>query len=301
MDITTLRGEMAALGSAAIWAASSTIYARIGHRIPPLTLNLLKGLAAIGFTLLTLVLRQDVLPQMSGTSVLLLLISGAVGIGIGDTAFFESLNCMGARRGLLLEALAPPLAALIAWVSLGERLPPIAALGITLTVAGVAWVIVERSPEVMPSKTAPPLRLNRGIIFGCVAALSQASGAVLSRAALADTAVPPLWSGLIRIVAGCGILLVWLGASPRPSGLGVLRSPRIVVLIGATAFASTFLAIWLQQTALKYTATGIAQAIGATSPLFVIPIALMLGEHISLRALLGAVIALIGVWLLFAT
>ncbi|MGB3615743.1 MAG: DMT family transporter [Elainellaceae cyanobacterium] len=299
MDIITFRGEIAALSSAAIWAMSSIIYARVGDRIPPVTLNLLKGLAAIGFTLLTLLVRQDAFPQMDSTSIVLLVISGAVGIGLGDTAFFESLNCLGARRGLLLEALSPPLAALIAWVCLGERLPPIAALGIALSVGGIVWVIVERSPNMTASKPVPPLRLRRGVIFGSIAALAQASGAVLSRAALADTTVPPLWSSLIRIVAGCGVLLGCLGASSRASSLSVLRSPRVVALVGTTAFASTFLAIWLQQTALKYTATGIAQAIGATSPLFAIPVAVLLGEQVSFRAILGAMVALVGIWLLF--
>ncbi|MGF1535184.1 MAG: EamA family transporter [Elainellaceae cyanobacterium] len=310
-SIISIRGELAALFAALIWALTSTVYAGIGQQIPPLPLNLLKGLAAIGFTLVTLAGRQS--PDLNWPSVGLLALSGAVGIGLGDTAFFESLNCLGARRGLLLEALAPPLAALIAWLALGERLPTLAYWGILLTVSGVAWVVVERTPpQVTAAAIAPDLQtsrppendvakflLLRGIGFGSLAALAQASGAVLSRAALADTAVPPLWSSLIRLVGGCAVLTLWLGARPQPGRFKALRSPRLIVIVIATAFASTFLAIWLQQTALKYTATGVAQAIGATSPLFVIPIALLLGDRVSSRAILGAITALVGVCLLF--
>ncbi len=303
-SITSIRGELAALTAALLWALSSTVYAGIGRQIPPLTLNLLKGLAAIGFTLLTLAGRQEP-PQLSAASVGLLALSGAIGIGFGDTAFFESLNCLGVRRGLLLEALAPPLSALIAWLTLGEQLPPVAYLGILLTVGGVAWVIAERTLP-RPDKAASrgshsPLEplLGRGVIWGSLAALAQASGAVLSRAALADTPVSPLWSSLIRIVAGCAVLILWLAARPQPDRLKGLPL-RLVLLVAATAFASTFLAIWLQQTSLKYAATGIAQAIGATSPLFAIPIALVLGDRVSTRAILGASIALIGIGLLFA-
>lgn len=306
-SLLTIRGELAALSAALIWALSSTVYASIGRQISPLPLNLLKGLAAIGFTLLTLAGRQS--PELNWSSVGLLVLSGAVGIGFGDTAFFESLNCLGARRGLLLEAVAPPLAALIAWLTLGERLPVLAYLGILLTVSGVAWVVVERTPpQVTPAAIASSnpreahtkdALLLRGIGFGSLAALAQASGAVLSRAALADTPVPPLWSSLIRLLGGCAVLTLWLGARPQPGRFKALRSPRLIGLIIATAFASTFLAIWLQQTALKYTAAGVAQAIGATSPLFVIPIALLLGDRVSPRAIVGAVIALVGVGLLF--
>ncbi|MGF1512819.1 MAG: DMT family transporter [Elainellaceae cyanobacterium] len=306
MDITPIRGELAALSAACIWALSSTVYAGVGRQIPPLTLNLLKGLAAVGFTLLTLAARQET-PQISSASIGLLALSGAIGIGFGDTAFFESLNCLGARRGLLLEALAPPLSALIAWLALGERLPPLAYLGILLTVGGVSWVVVERtpSPSAAPGSASaaelhlPDTLLVRGIFFGGLAALAQASGAVMSRAALAKTAVSPLWSSLIRIVAGCIVLVLWLRVQPQSGRFKVLRSPRLMALVIATAFASTFLAVWLQQTSLKYAATGVAQAIGATSPLFVIPVALLLGDRVSPRAILGVVVALAGVSLLF--
>jgi drug/metabolite transporter (DMT)-like permease len=67
-----------------------------------------------------------------------------------------------------------------------------------------------------------------------------------------------------------------------------------------TAFFSTYLAIWLQQVSLKFAATGIAQALSSTSPLFILPIAAAMGEKISPRAVLGVVIALAGVWLLLS-
>ena len=65
-------------------------------------------------------------------------------------------------------------------------------------------------------------------------------------------------------------------------------------------FIGTFLGIWLQQISLKYTAAGVAQTLFATSPLFVIPIVIFTGERVSLRAILGAMLSLVGVGLLFA-
>jgi drug/metabolite transporter (DMT)-like permease len=79
-----------------------------------------------------------------------------------------------------------------------------------------------------------------------------------------------------------------------------VRSPRFLGVVVGTAFAGTFLGIWLQQTALKFTATGIAQSLTATSPLFVLPIAWMVGERVSLRSVVGVLLALAGIWLLFA-
>ena len=294
--ITEFRGELAALSAACIWAISSTIYAGFGRQLPPTVLNLTKGAVAIALTLLTLWLRGDAWGSVSLSSVLLLTGSGVIGIGIGDTAFFSTLNALGARRTLLMEALAPPLTAMLALVFLSEILDGVAYVGIVLTVFGVAWVIVERTPDTAQDKR----HLRAGIVFGFIAALCQAAGAVMSRAALANTDISPLWSSLVRIAAGAIVLLMWMTwQRPALHSLKPLRSPRFLVMIAATAFASTFLAIWLQQTALKYAAAGIAQALGATSPLFVIPIAVLMGDRVTLRAVLGAIVALGGIWILF--
>lgn len=298
--LTDFRGELAALSAAFIWAIASVIYIGIGRQLSPLVLNLVKGLIAIALLLLTLLLKGDPLPQIGMTATGLLFLSGVVGIGCGDTAYFEALNCLGARRALVLESVAPPLAAVMALIFLQERLTGGAWMGIALTIAGVGWVVVERIPTEAQTHTQTH-QLWRGTVFGLLAALGQASGAVLSRAALAGTTIDPLWSSLIRLVAGGLVLLIWLLLQQRTlPDLKPLRSRRFLLVLIGTAFASTYLAIWLQQISLKYTATGIAQALSATSPLFIIPIAVVLGERVSVRAIVGVLLALSGIWLLFS-
>lgn len=295
--LVDFRGELAALGAALIWAIASVVYTSVGRQLSPLLLNLVKGLIAIGFLLLTLLITGELFPAVSPTALGWLLASGAIGIGFGDTAYFAALNHLGARRALVLEALAPPLAAVLALVFLQERLPLAAWLGIVLTIFGVVWVVVERTPDAIQAQPDP----LKGIGCGLLAALGQASGAVLSRAALAGSEINPLWSTFIRLAAGVLILLVWLVIRRcSPQALKPLRSSRLLAIVTLTAFASTYLAIWLQQISLKYAATGIAQALSATSPLFVIPIAIWAGEKVSLRAILGVLVAISGIGFLFS-
>lgn len=294
--LTTFRGELAALAAALIWAIASYIYIFLGKQISSSALNLAKSSIAILLTLVTLWSFGELFPTVSWQTVALLSLSGVLGIGMGDTAFFASLSRLGSRRALLLESLSPPLTALFALVWLQEQLAPLAYLGIAFTITGVAWVVVER--------TADRAQLYQhswaGIGFGLLAALGQACGAVTSRAALANTEVNPLWSTLIRLTAGVIALGLWMLMKQRSQfDSRALRSPRFLLILTGASFASTFLAIWLQQTALKYAAAGIAQSLSATSPLFVIPIALILGESVSLRAVVGVAIALSGIWLLF--
>ncbi|HEY9619704.1 MAG TPA: DMT family transporter [Crinalium sp.] len=297
LSINHYQGELAALSAALAWAIASVLYTRLGRQLPPLGLNLAKNGIAIAFVAVLLLLRGEAAVGLNGGALGLLVLSGAIGIGFGDTVFFETLNCLGVRRALLMEALAPPLTAVLAFVFLHEQLSWQSWLGILLTVGGVTWVVVERVLDVVGS-TFRPLR---GIGFGLLAAIAQASGSVLSRAALADTTVDPLWSSLIRLTTGLLVLVLWTAAQPRLwREFKPLQSARFLLLLTGASFIGTFLATWLQQTAIKHTAVGIAQSLSATSPLFILPIALLLGECISMRAVLGVLVALMGIWLLFA-
>ncbi|MDV3352221.1 DMT family transporter [Leptolyngbyaceae cyanobacterium CCMR0082] len=291
------QGEIAALSAAGLWAFATLMFGRLGKQLSPLVLNLIKGSMAIGFIVLTLAVRQQLLASLPMGSVVLLLISGVVGIGLGDTAYFATVNTLGARQALLLEMLAPPMAALMSLVFLQEQLSALACLGMGLTLAGIIWVVSERSPQVQSTRSKAAI--TRGILLGIMAALGQSIGSVLSRAALADTAVDPLWSSLLRLSAGLvciGGLLLWRRQEQvfmRPSG-------RLLGGVAIAAFFGTYLAIWLQQVALKYSPAGIAQSLLATSPIMVIPMALVIGERVTVRAVCGAIVALVGVWLLFS-
>jgi drug/metabolite transporter (DMT)-like permease len=125
---------------------------------------------------------------------------------------------------------------------------------------------------------------------------------VLSRAALAHTDIEPLWSTLVRLSAGVLSLLLWawLGRKPLDGLLKPLQSRRVLVAIVVTAFASTYLGIWLSQISLKFAPAGIAQTLISTSPLVVLPLAVWAGDRVSLRAIIGVLVALAGVGILFS-
>ncbi|WP_204137271.1 DMT family transporter [Halomicronema sp. CCY15110] len=290
-----LRGEVAGLTAAFLWALSTVIFGQLGKSLSPLVLNLAKGGIAIALIILTLIVQQNLQPQLPPVAIFWLMLSGVVGIGLGDTAYFKSINHFGARRALLMETLAPPLTALMALIFLQERLGAIAWGGILLTVGGIAWVISER----VPTAEQHSLNLKAGLIWSVLAQLGQASGAVMSRGALANTTVDPLWSGLLRITAGAIVLVILVSSRGAiRQQLRPLRSRQLLPLLGVAAFLGTYLAIWLQQIAFKFTPAGIAQALLATSPLFVLPIAASLGDRVTGRAVGGVVIAIAGIWLL---
>lgn len=291
---TQYKGELAALCAALFWALASVVYQQVGQNIPPLLLNLIKGTIALGFLILTLGIMGNRPATINAISLTLLLLSGIIGIGLGDTVYFAAINHLGARNALLLESLAPPITALLSLVFLQENLPITAWCGILLTVFGVAWVVTE---QVSHNGT---LLKFQGVSLGVVAALAQASGAILSRAALVQTEIHPLWSALFRLAAGVLTLLCWgvFKQQHRRFPIKTLFSMRVLGAILLATILGTYLGLWLQQTSLKFTTAGVAQTLSATSPLFALPIAILLGETVSRRAVFGVIIAVLGIALL---
>jgi drug/metabolite transporter (DMT)-like permease len=289
-------GEIAGLGAAFAWAVAAVLFRQIGSTIPPLALNLYKGVIAIAMLLLVVAARSPPLSVIDAWAIALLIISGVIGIGIGDTAFFAALNRLGERRTVLMaETLAPPIATLIAFATLAEVLPITAFIGIAITISGVAWVVVEQSSGTKLKAT----QLKSGIAYGLLAAACQAVGAVMSRAALTQSEIGPLTSSLIRIIGGVAILLIWMpisGQSYFPKSVRLAKPWRAVLL---ATFIGTFLGIMLQQLSLQHTEVGIVQTLLGTSSLFVLPLVAVRGETISLRACLGAAIAVVGIAMLF--
>lgn len=293
----TFKGELAALSAAFLWALASIVYTRLGARVPPFQLNLIKGVIAIVLILLTLVVRGELLVSTDAGRFLMLALSGVLGIGVGDTAYFAALNSIGPRRTLLMETLSPAFVAILAVLFLQENLLTSAWIGILLTLFGVVWVIGERVPE----SGGKNLNWGAGVRWGLVAAMAQAVGAVLSRAALFETDIQPLWSTLVRLGGGVLVLLLWGVFRQQFDGIGrgPVRSLRVCAIIALTAVFSTYLGIWLQQISLKFAAAGIAQTLSSTSPLFVLPLAILLGDRISWRAIIGVFVSLSGVAFLF--
>ena len=153
--LTDFKGEIAALSVAFLWAVTSVVYSRLGKKIPPVLMNLSKGGIAIALIILTiLVSGQQLFPNISTVPFLLLLLSGAVGIGVGDTAYFSALNRLGARRTLFLKTLGPPFAAIVSAIFLKEQLSYTAWIAILLTVLGIS----SSAKLIIHSETLKPLR-----------------------------------------------------------------------------------------------------------------------------------------------
>ena len=296
-------GEIAALTAAALWASASIMFARLGRDISPTAMNLLKcGIAGV-FLAATLALMDGRIwpTDLPVWETSILAVSGVIGLTIGDTAFFGALNRIGSRRTLVLWALAPPITALLAVPVVGEPITLKMVLGISLTVGGVMWVILERNQEETDEHDHDGwTRAEKiGIALGAGTALCQATGNVLAK--LGGGEIAALDISVIRLAFGSVGLAVALAFTRR---LGEVVEPmkvpkRAGVLVAAT-FIGTYLGLWLSMAGIRYTYTGVASTLNSTTPIFILPLAYLFeDEEITARAVVGACIAVVGIGVLF--
>ena len=242
---------------------------------------------------------------LNGPGLGILLLSGCVGFGIGDLAFFQALTRVGSRISLLLvHCLAAPMAAAIEWLWLGNAVSASTILCGCIILAGVALAL---SPQENPHLARRTLWI--GIVFGAIAALGQGFGAVLSRKAYDFSAVAgqPIegfsWGMTVayqRVLGGLavsGLFLLYLNSQKKPAlqtdGPSKLRVwPWLLfnALMGPT------LGVGCYQWSLLNHPTGEILPIVATTPLVVIPFAIFMKEEKpTARSIMGGVIAIIGV------
>ena len=97
----------------------------------------------------------------------------------------QAFVVVGARISMLMMALAPPFAAFIGWLILGEVMSPMNLLGMGVTLSGIVIVILKREKVNQNGQMVKKLKSNysvQGILLALGGALGQAGGlAVLSQ------------------------------------------------------------------------------------------------------------------------
>lgn len=285
------------------FAASAAAGTRSAGLIGPANANFVRLVIAS----LVLAAYAHTLGQgLGGPALGTFLLGGLIGFGMGDVALYEAYDRIGSRLSILLcQCLAAPLAAGAEWLWLGTRIGPLQFILGASVLVGVSLVLAPRKGE-------RPGRGSRvwGVVFGCIAAVGQASGAVLSRQGFAEceavgfhldaltATYQRIWPGVL--VAAVMFILIRIFRRPfSKSRLRDLHRDKVPSAIGwvlTNAISGAVLGVACYQWALATTPSGVVLAIVAATPIVVMPLAwLMERDRPSRRCLVGATIAVAGV------
>lgn len=320
-------GEVAALGTATCWVFSSVVFAGASRRIGPTAVNVTRMFIALAIVLaIHRIVFKTWFPSVDSTGLAYLAVSGLIGFAIGDQFFFGALIDIGPRLATVLMTLTPPVAALLAWPLLHEPLGASAILGMIITLAGIAWVALER-PD--PTAGKPHPHRWRGLFAGSMAAICQACGLIFSKVGIGHTRLPaeqfldPWSASLVRLTFGAmsiGVLAairragrsaaVEIELSHLPenqaknatdglSGRWKNQWPMALVLLSIGAILGPVVGVWFSLVAIDHAKAAVASTLMAMTPVLILPVACWVErERISWRAAIGAVIAVVGVAIL---
>jgi drug/metabolite transporter (DMT)-like permease len=300
-------GELISIGVAFSWTATALLSEFGSKRLGNLTLNVLRMALALLFSLVLFgVVTGNLLPAgASAEACGWMLLSGIVGYVIGDFCLFQCYIIIGSRFGQLFMTLAPISAALMAWVTLGQQITLMSVVAMLVTLVGIGISVLGRGEH---HKVSLKLPLN-GVLFAIGAAVCQGVGLVLSKIGMdhyePSTTMPewliPFSANFYRCVAGIiGFTLLLYFRD----GMGQLRDAMhdrkgLSVAIATTIFGP-FVGVGFSLMAVQYTAAGIASTLMAMTPIIIIlPSYWLFHERITWRAVLGALISVIGVSLFF--
>jgi drug/metabolite transporter (DMT)-like permease len=227
-------------------------------------------------------------------------LSAVIGLVVGDGLLFHAFTLIGTRLSMLLMTLAPVVSTLLAWTFLGETLSPVEIGAVIVTVSSVAWVVLERG------NSAPvdgnPKHHVIGVLCGIGSAFGQALGLILSKQGMVGD-FPPLSASLIRLLAATVTIWLWalIQGQVRPTIEGLRDRRARWAILGGTV-AGPFVGMTLSLAAIQLTHVGIASTLMSLSPVLLLPLVhWIFKERISQRAIVGTVVAVVGVAMIFWT
>lgn len=290
---------VAALGAALCWAVGGMISVEPSRVLGALAFNRLRMSIVTAMLWLATLLTgawHTLRPEMFGALVL----SGVVGILLGDTLLFAGLRRVGPRRNAVVFATNAPMTVLLAWLFLGDTLAPVAAGGCLLVTIGVVIAILfgKRRAQIHQWEAVQG-PLWQGVAFGLAAALCQALGVLIAKPVM-QHGVDPVAASAVRTAVSAVALTIWflLPASRRYAG-PKLTWPLVgrVALSGAIGMA---LGMTLLLQALATGEAGLVATLSATSPILVLPVLwAVTRERPAGWAWLGAALAVAGTSCLF--
>ena len=275
-------GHQAAVAAAMAWTTASALWRSLSRFGTAIELNGLKnGLALLFFLPFLITLPWA---DQAG-AVVVLLLSGLIGIAAGDSFYLGGLRRLGTQKALTVEAMGPVLASMGGVLMMGDTVRPAAWAG-ALLVSG-AVVLVAQQSNASSANDGKAL----GLLLCVLAVMCGLSGAFLSRHALITSDLTPMQTAAIRLLGGwLGLLPILRGRlCPKNFPIGVMPKVILATLLG------TNLGIVLQQIVFQMLPVGQGITLMSTAPVMALFLHHLEGESLQWQGIVAGLLAVSGV------
>ncbi|MBW3697537.1 EamA family transporter [Vibrio sp. T187] len=228
-----------------------------------------------------------------------MMLSGLIGIFIGDTALFACLNRMGPRQAGLLFSCHAVFSAVLGYFLFSESMTSTELIGSALVFSGVLTAIFfGRKGQSQNQLESIKGKVWIGVGLGLVAAMCQALGGIIAKPVM-QTNIDPVAASAIRMITAFAAhsLFRFTGAKlSRPI------NPMTPKLLGITAI-NGFLAMAVGMTLILYALqdgnVGMVALLSSTTPIMLLPILwFYTKKRPNIYAWVGAIVAVVGTGIL---
>jgi DME family drug/metabolite transporter len=294
-------GELAALGAAISWTISAILYKKALQETKPISANIIRltCTAAVLLVFVVILGKFGILTSLPMDIVVLAIVSGIIGLGVGDTLYMASLKTIGVARAVPVTC-TYPLFNLLWAVSFGKELVTVpVALGAIVIFAGI-WLLSQEEEKVGRTETQKKTLL-KGIALALTTAIVWSVSIAMINIAVKTT--PDLDHALaINTVRVAAIAVSLFALSPLiDRGLEFRKVNRKTVV---ALIAGGIVALGLGWFFLTYsfieTLESRAVPISSTTPLFSTLVGIvLLHEKVTARNVISSVIIVVGIFLIF--
>ena len=278
-------GIISALGSAASWAFATVLFDRLGKSIPAAGMTFFKGIFSL-LLMFLLIMYTGGFDHVEMRDFVFLALSGIIGISIGDTLFFRSLQDLGAKVQVLYFMLGQVVTIVLSFLLLGEVLSMEKYIGAIVLIAGIMIVTIGKQED-HPNKL-------RGIIGGFASILCFSVSSIMIKMSIGNIGVPTatFWRMLFSTIT---VMSVGFTSQRFATWTAPLKSTNTMLLFLLNVIVITYGGFFLSMMAIKHIEVSLASVLSATEPVFVLLMAYLINrEHVSLRELSGALITICG-------
>lgn len=291
--------ELAALLAATLWAVGGMISATPSRQLGAIPYVQIRMVIITGMLALWVWVAgtwQTILPEHYQP----LILSGVIGIFLGDTTLFLTLNRMGPRRTAILFSLAAPLSVLMGWVFLDEQLSYLQIIGVAIVSIGVVMAVVfgkRKDQQHQWEAIKGPIWV--GVSLGVFAALCQAIGSILARPVM-EAGVDPVAASALRVGTSALMLSIMVQLPIKAFKRANPLTPKLLGLTVLAGVNGMGIGMTLFLFALEGGEVGIISTITATSPAILLPILWIKTKEVpALGAWIGAGLVVAGSAFLF--
>ncbi len=295
-DLSDIYFELAALGSALVWAVSSFMIRTQTAKMSPTAINTIRC-AVAGIAYWIILPFGSPVSDLGGLSALtwaLLFASVVANITLGDTFSIVALKEIGLSRSMPLTGTFPLATIAFECILLGEPFDYTLLVGALFVVAGIVF-LVRDPPQLADEARATTGSLKLGLLFAAGASIMWGLGTILLKLAIVDMTI--LQANSIRMPM---VAVLLLATRIIPTGRAGLRfvDRRAVLTVAASGLIGMGLGSYLYVSALNGLGPAKAVTLNATYPVFGLILAvLFLGEKVRVSILAGVACCLAGVWI----